>query len=169
MKGLVAFFLIFVFAVVAFSQQQAGTAAQNFNGASLAGDNIELDKLKGNVVVLTFWSTRCRICISEMPKLNKLVDKYSGQNVVFLGLTMNNEILIKRFLKKKPFKFTIMPNSLGVVLKYADRDNRGRLNMGYPAHFVVDQGGKVALKTSGFKKSKKLDSVIGSLLASQGR
>ena len=36
--------------------------------------------------------------------------------------------------------------------------------MGYPAHFVVNQDGKVILKTSGFKKTKKLDTTIEKLL-----
>ena len=156
MKNLAVFLSIFIFTVTCFSQQKVGVAAQNFNGVSLKGESIELEKLKGNVVVVTFWSTRCRICISEMPKLNALVDKYKGEKVVFLGLTMNNESMINRFLRKKSFKFTILPNSFGVVLKYADRDKRGRMNMGFPAHYVVDQTGNVVLKTSGFKKSKKV-------------
>ena len=72
-----------------------------------------------------------------------------------------------KFLKKKTFKYNILPNGFGTVLKYADRDSRGRLNMGFPAHFVVDQEGKVVLKTAGFSKTKKLDSTVGSLLGSE--
>ena len=167
MKILTSFALLLAFSIVGFAQQNVGVAAQNFNGISLKGENIELDKLKGNVVVLTFWSTKCRICIKEMPKLNRLVDKYDGQNVVFLGLTMNNNAMVERFLKKKSFKFNILPNSFGVVLKYADRDKSGRMNMGFPAHFVVNQNGDVVLKTSGFSTSKKVDSTINRLLVSE--
>ena len=72
--------------------------------------------------------------------------------------------MVENYLKRKTFKFDILPNSFGVVLKYADRDRGGRLNMGYPAHFVVNQKGKVILKTSGFKKSAKLDSTLEKLL-----
>ena len=167
MKTLTTFLFIFVFSIACFGQQKVGVTAQNFNGVSIKGDNVELDNLKGNVVVVTFWSTRCQICVSEMPKLNALVEKYKGKKVVFLGLTMNNDAMVNKFLKKKPFKFTILPNSFGVVLKYAARDSRGRLNMGFPAHFIVNQKGEVVLKTSGFKKSKKIDSTVGKLLVSE--
>ena len=166
MKILASLILVFAFSAVSFAQQGVGVSAQNFSQTNLNGENVELDGLKGKVVILTFWSTKCRICISEMPKLNRLVDKYQGDDVEFLGLTMNNQGMVERFLKKKSFKFNILPNSFGVVLKYAPRDSRGRLNMGFPAHFVVDQSGKVILMTSGFKKSEKLDTTITHLLDS---
>ncbi|MGI8669865.1 MAG: TlpA family protein disulfide reductase, partial [Aridibacter sp.] len=96
---------------------------------------------------------------------NKLVSKYEGKDVVFIGLTMNNDEMVKNYLKKKPFDFKIITNGFGVLLKYADRDSQNRLNMGYPAHFVVDQKGKVVLKTSGFKKTDDLDDKISKLLS----
>lgn len=167
MKTLATLVLVLTFSIISFSQQNVGVAAQNFSQTNMRNENVELSGLKGKVVVLTFWSTKCRICVSEMPKLNRLVDKYNGQAVEFLGLTMNHKQIVERFLKNKPFKYNILPNSFGVVLKYAPRDSRNRLSMGFPAHFIVDQSGKVVLFTSGFKKTKKLDSTITKLLASE--
>ncbi|NNE98548.1 MAG: TlpA family protein disulfide reductase [Pyrinomonadaceae bacterium] len=164
MKILATIALVFAFSIVSFGQQNVGVQAQNFAQTSVNGENVELEKLKGKVVVITFWSTKCRICISEMPKLNKMVDKYQGQEVEFLAVTMNNQRIVEKFLKKKTFKYNILPNGFGTVLKYADRDRGGRLNMGFPAHFVVDKSGKVVLKTSGYSKTKKLDSTVGRLL-----
>ncbi len=166
MKVLITFVLVAVFSVTGFGQQSVGTVAQDFAQLNMLGESVELSNLKGKVVILTFWSTKCQICVSEMPKLNNLVDKYDGREVEFLALTMNQQDIVENFLKKKTFKFNILPNSFGVVLKYADRDRAGRLNMGFPAHFVVNQDGKVVLKTSGFKQSDKLDSVISGLLGS---
>ena len=167
MKLLATIALVFAFSAIGFAQQQVGVKAQNFNQTSMSGEEVELNKLEGKVVVITFWSTKCRICISEMPKLNKMVDKYRGQEVEFLAVTMNRQALVEKFLKKKSFKYNILPNGFGTVLKYADRDSRGRLNMGFPAHFVVDQKGMVVLKTAGFSKTEKLDSTIGRLLDSE--
>ncbi|MCB1023194.1 MAG: TlpA family protein disulfide reductase [Acidobacteria bacterium] len=166
MKLFTALFIVLSFSIIGFAQQEVGSSAQNFTQANMQGEDVELAGLKGKVVIMTFWSTKCEICESEIPKLNKLVDKYKGQDVVFLGLTMNHQPMVENYLKKKTFKFMILPNSFGVVLKYADRDKGGRLNMGYPAHFVIDQAGEVVLKTAGFKKSEKLDDVIGNLLGS---
>lgn len=167
MKYIASIILLLTFSVFAFGQQNTGTAAQNFTAVTLNGENIELNQLKGKIAVLTFWSTKCQICVEEMPKLNQLVDKYDSQKVAFLGLTMNNETIVNEFLKKKTFKFQIIPNSLGVVLKYADRDSKGRLLMGYPAHYIVNQQGEVILKTSGWDKTEKLDETISDLLKTE--
>lgn len=165
MKFFATLILLAACSAVAFGQQKVGAPAHNFNETTLAGEKVELEDLKGKVVVLTFWSTKCQICVSEIPKLNKLVGKYKNSDVVFLGLTMNNEAMVRNFLKKKPFDFKIIPNGFGVLLKYADRDAQDRLDMGYPAHFVIDRQGRVVLKTNGFKKSEKLDGKISELLA----
>ncbi len=165
MKFIASLVLLLVFSCVAFSQQNVGVAAHNFNETTLSGENIELEQLKGKVVIISFWSTKCQICAAEIPKLNKLVSKYEGKDVVFLGLTLNNEDMVRNYLKKKPFDFKIITNGFGVLLKYAERDSQNRLNMGYPAHFVVDREGKVVLKTSGFKKADDLDEKISKLLS----
>ena len=139
--------------------------AENFTVTSLDGKIINLEDLRGKVVVLTFWSTRCEICAAEIPKLNQIANKYAGKNVVLLGLTMENETKVAEHLKKKPFNFIIIPNSLGVIMKYADKDAAGNFNIAYPSMFVINQNGEIVLKTSGWNKSKTLDSQIFGLLA----
>ena len=153
--------------LTAFTMPNGGTPAENFTVTSLEGETISLEDLRGKVVVLTFWSTRCPICEAEIPKFNKIADKYAGQDVVFLGLSMENETKIAEHLKRKPFKYTIIPNSLGVVLKYADKDAAGNFNIAYPSTFIINQEGEIDYKTYGWNKSKMIDSHIGSLLGSK--
>jgi Thiol-disulfide isomerase and thioredoxins len=101
-------FLIVVFTIVfslsAFGQQslREGSAAPEFAAASMNGRVFDLNQLRGKVVVVTFWSTRCAICHSEIPKLNKLAEKYKGQNVVFLALTTDNESKVDAYLRGNP-------------------------------------------------------------------
>jgi peroxiredoxin len=154
-----------ILSIAAIGQVTEGGKAETFSATSLDGKSINLDELRGKVVVMTFWSTRCQICHEEIPKLNKIVEKYEGRDVVFMGLTMDNETRLELYLKKKPFKFTIMPNSLGVLLKYADRDGNGNPSMGYPAYFVIDQEGEIQHKSMGWDRSGKIDSLIGRLLS----
>jgi len=130
----------------------------------LNGKTYDLTELKGKAVVLTFWSTRCAICHSEIPKLNQLVKNYKDEEVIFLGLTMENEDKIAAYLKKTAFNFNILPNSFGVVLKYADKGSGGTINMGFPAYFLINQKGEIELKTSGFDKTAMLDARINKLL-----
>jgi peroxiredoxin len=155
-----------ILAFAAFGQQKVGTTADNFNGTTLEGKDFYLEDFRGKVVVMNFWSTKCPICHSEIPKLNKLTEKYAGKDVVFMGLTMNNETVINLYLQKSPFKFTIVPNSLGVLLKYADRDSKGNEVMAFPAFFIINQAGELTYKSNGGDKSGKIDSEINRLLAS---
>lgn len=165
MRSITVLLLVLILSVFAFGQQNAGQKAQNFVETTIAGENIELDKMRGKVVVLTFWSTRCEICVAEIPKLNQLVDKYGTDDVVWVGLAWQDKTKLEEFFRKKPFKFKIVAQSLGVLLKYADRDPQGRLNMGFPSHFIVSQEGKVVFKGSGFDKTSKIDSTVSRLLS----
>ena len=159
--------LIILTTVVAGQQQlRPGTQAPDFIAESLDGTSYSLSNLQGKVVVLTFWSTKCEICHSEIPKLNRVADRYRGQDVVFLALTMENQTRIEPYLRKNPFTFSVVPNSFGVVLKYADMDNSGTINMGFPAHFVINKQGAIVHRTDGWDKAANLDAQISKYLAS---
>ena len=161
--------LSLLLAASALAQQalRAGELAPIFSGQSLDGATYDLDQLHGKVVVLTFWSTRCEICHSEIPNLNRVADRYRGRDVVFLAVTMDNEAKINPYLKRNPFNFTILPNSFGVMLKYADKDRSGNINMGFPAHFLINRKGTIELRADGWDKSANLDSQISRLLSSE--
>jgi len=160
-------FLALVLTVSSFAQNsvKVGTAAPAFAGSLLDGTPVNLSGLKGSVVVITFWSTRCSICHHERPKLNQVSAKYDPKKVVFLGLSMENPEKISGYLRNNPFNFQIVPDSFGTVLKYADRDRAGNLDMGFPAYFVIDQEGLVRYRSSGYDKTTSLDAAIGKILA----
>lgn len=169
MKLFITLALTFLLTVSAFAQsnKHAKPLAGNFTATSLDGKTFDLAELRGKVVLLTFWSTKCPICHSEIPKLNQLAQNYKDKNVVFLGLTMENPNKVEPYLKKTAFNFNIIPNSFGVVLQYADKDGDGRISMGFPAHFLINQKGEIELRTSGFDKTATLDSRINKLLSGE--
>ena len=160
--------LTLALAVSAFAQQglKTGNMAPAFSVDGMDGNTYDLNDYKGKVVVITFWSSKCNICHEEIPKLNRLAAHYRNQNVVFLALTMENEAKVSAYVKNTPFDFTILPNSFGVVLQYADRDRAGNIDMGFPAYFLVDQTGGIQMKASGWDKTASLDSQISKLLTS---
>ncbi|MFN2413477.1 MAG: TlpA family protein disulfide reductase [Pyrinomonadaceae bacterium] len=152
-----------------FAQQalKRGDAAPAFDGQLPDGQMLTSADFQGKIVLVTFWSTRCQICHEEIPKLNQVADRYRGQDVVFVAVTMDNQAKVEAFVRKNPFHFSLLPNSFGVMLKYADRDARGNINMGFPAHFIIDRKGAIAARSFGWDKSNQLDSEIAKLLASE--
>jgi peroxiredoxin len=157
--------LVLSFSICAFSQMslKVGDDAPLFSSTGLDGGSYDLSELRGSVVVLTFWSTRCEICRSEFPKLNRLTDTMRTRNVVFLSLTLDNEAKIESYLRSNRVTSNILPNSFGVLLQYADKDRKGYLDMGFPAYFVVDQQGRIAYRASGWDKTDELSSRVSQL------
>lgn len=160
-------FLLFL-AFGVFAQQQTlkvGASAPEFTAVDLKGDSVDLNELRGNIVVMTFWSTRCEICHVEFPKLNRVIKSFNGKKVVFLSLTMENEAKVETYLKKNPLEARVVPNSFGVVLQYADRDKSGNLDMGFPAFYVINEQGTIQYKQSGYDKTESLSTTLSKLLS----
>ncbi len=162
-------FLILGFAGSALSQThlKVGAAAPPFTSTALDGTGYNLNELRGSVVVLTFWSTKCVICRSELPKLNRLVKSFEGKNVIFLALTMENDGWVAAYVKNNPLEARVLPNSLGTVLQYADRDRNGNLDMGFPSFFVINPSGKIEYRSSGYDKTESLNTVISRLVTNK--
>jgi peroxiredoxin len=160
------FILTLFFAAAGISQTslRVGSSAPAFSAASMDGTQYDLNELRGSVVVLTFWSTKCPICQHEFPKMNQVVHNYDGKKVLFLSLTMENESKIESFLKSNRVESQIVPNSFGVLLQYADRDKRGFINMGFPSYFVIDQQGVLQHRSSGWDRLDQITSTVDNLI-----
>lgn len=171
MKKFISVVLVAIFTVsAAYAQQQQlkiGDYAPPVTGTTLKGDNIGMSSLRGRVVVVTFWSTRCEICRYEIPKLNAFAAKHDRSKVAFLALSTEDEAKISRYLTSFPFDFDIIPNSFGTLLQFADRDRSGNVNIGYPAFFVIDAGGKIQHRSSGYSKTAAVEAAVAKLVDRQ--
>lgn len=159
--------LILAIGALAQNGIKVGSPAPSFSAAALDGSFVDMDALRGRIVIITFWSTKCEICRHEIPSLNAFKNRYEGRDVTFLALTMENSDRVQPFLKSNPFAFQIVPDSFGMVLKYADRDRQGNINMGFPSYFLIDADGKVAHRSSGWDKIGELDQRIDKLLTAK--
>ncbi|KXH83634.1 TlpA family protein disulfide reductase [Chryseobacterium kwangjuense] len=115
--------------------------AKDFSVTDIHGRSYNLKDLKGKIVVLNFWFTKCKPCLIEIPELNKLVDKYSQKDVVFLGITFDNKKVLQNFLTKKEFKYHIIPGAKGTISKY-------QVNS-YPTHVIIDKNSNIVFSSNG--------------------
>lgn len=164
------FLLAFLLSALSFStfaqnNLRVGSPAPAFSGTLLDGNSVSLDALRGKVVVITFWTTRCIICRHEMPQLDRVVGQYNPRDVAFLALTTENQQQVSAYLRHNPFKLQIIPDSFGTLLKFADRDRAGNINIGYPAFFVLDREGRVQHRSSGYDKIGTLNSAVSRLIS----
>lgn len=115
-----------------------GAPAPNFTAKSTEGKEIELAQLKGKVVVLNFWFTRCEPCIAEMPDLNKLVTHYPGKDVAFISFAPEDPATLNAFFKKHPFAFTAIPQGDNI------RRDAFKLFSVWPYSIVIDREGRIS-------------------------
>lgn len=90
-------------------------------------------QLKGRVLVMNFWDTKCTSCSREIPHLNELAEEYKYMNVIFLALAPEKPFRIHKFLKKNSFRYNIIP----AAKKYTHQLKIEK----YPVHFVIDKKG----------------------------
>lgn len=149
-----------------------GQLAPAFTLPSMNGTEYNLEKLRGKIVVINLWGTFCPPCITEMPGLNSLVEKYKGKEVVFLAPTPDEKAVLESFLQKYPFSYQVLPNGFNIIKNYApqkkndDPQKKGGFLMILPTHLVIDQTGVVTYHEWGFRKDTvdKLSSEIEKLL-----
>ncbi len=66
---------------------RVGAPAPEVVVKGLQGQSIDLDKLKGHVVVANVWATWCGPCRAEMPMLDAFYRAHRGQGVELIGLS----------------------------------------------------------------------------------
>ena len=119
------------------TKKMEGKKAPHFTAKTMEGEKISSKKLKGKILVLNFWFTRCTPCVKEMPNLNKAQTYFKNdKDVVFLSFCLDDEKKIGRLLKDHPFQYKICPEARDIA-------NRFRIQ-GYPANVIVDRQGKIA-------------------------
>lgn len=109
---------------------------------TLEGKMIDLAKLRGKVVVLNFFSLGCAPCLSEIPDLNKLVEKFKGNDsVVFLAPAGDPGANLKAYDKRHPFRYQIVPGAGSLISHFGVEI--------WPTHIVIARDGTVAARITG--------------------
>jgi thiol-disulfide isomerase/thioredoxin len=102
-----------------------------------APDGLELDKLRGKVVLLDFWGTWCGPCVQKLPRTEELHQKYKDRGLVVIGVhSAQDGDKVADFLKAKGFTFPVAIDQGGTAKQYAIE--------AWPTYFLIDKSGKVA-------------------------
>ena len=103
----------------------------------LNGKPFKADKLKGSIVVLDFWATWCRPCITEIPRLNDLEQSFTAKGVKVVGVTMasGTGAEVRPFVARNNVKYQVL---------MGDDDQTYDLNIvGYPTTYLVTRDWKI--------------------------
>lgn len=133
-------------------------------GADLEGKSLDIADLKGNIILLDFWTSFCTPCLAMVPDTRRLLEKYSDKPVVYIGV--NGDSTREQGLRTaKRLDMTWRnlwdggPGGPHGPIAVAWRVN------GWPALFVIDGHGRIRYKFWGKDQvDHGLELAISSLL-----
>ncbi len=73
-----------------------GSPAPDFALRSAAGPNRRLSEHRGDVVVLSFWSSRCNVCRAQLAELDRLYATYRPAGFVVFGVNVDDDVTAAR-------------------------------------------------------------------------
>ena len=92
-----------------------------------------LKKLKGKIVVLDFWATWCGPCLASIPHTNELMEKYSKQGVVIIGVCAKRGAeKMADTVKQRGIKYPVAEDT-GTIASYKANS--------YPDYYIIDRNG----------------------------
>jgi thiol-disulfide isomerase/thioredoxin len=72
-------------------------------GAAVDGREIDVQRMKGKVILIDFWATWCLPCREEVPRVKILYEKFHGQGFEVIGVSLDKKLeTLTAFLEKEP-------------------------------------------------------------------
>ena len=130
-------------------------------GINLQGENFDLQSLKGKVVLVNFWATWCSQCVTELPRMKKLYEKYKEKGFEIVGYSVDHDVaVLKSFVAREKTPWISLSLALSVDAGLEDFSETYRIN-GIPALFLFDKDGKlVSTRVRGENLEKQLEELL---------
>jgi thiol-disulfide isomerase/thioredoxin len=121
--------------------------APEFSARSRTGEEINLDTLKGKVVLLDFWGTWCQPCRVALPSLKELAAKVDPAKVAIVSVDEgDSKESWERFVEKNAMTwFQLYDGDRSLQLAFAVD--------GYPRYYVLSKDGIILEQFKGWKQN----------------
>ena len=140
------------------------TAPELAEGVWLNSPPLSLQSLRGKVVVLDFWTFRCRNCVNILANLKEWHRKYKDRDVVLVGIhspETEEEASVdalRKFVAENSIDYPIVTDNAFVMW------NRYRAQF-WPSTFIIDQKGVIRTFHYGELGISSVEDGIKNLLA----
>ncbi len=144
---------ILAFLVFILTKQQL---APNVIFTTIEGKKISMASLKGKVVLVNFWATDCRACVTEMPALASTYNLYKarGFEVIAVAMPYDPPAQVLNYATQKKLPFPVMDDGFGeMTAKFDDVSVT-------PTTYIYNQQGKLIQYTNGALNFKKLHQLL---------
>ena len=136
-----------------------GAVAPGFALATLDGQTVRLDELRGQPVFLTFWTTTCGACRRQMPFVQAAFEE-KGAEVMFIAVNIQESTSrVQQYVEDEAIVFTIgLDANAAVALAY---------NIRYiPCNVLIDGQGVIrGIRVGAFHSTLELLAALENLMA----
>ena len=150
--GIVALLVVVALAYAMLSKPDA--PAVTF--VTLEGQPIQLDSLRGKVVLVNFWATSCPGCIKEMPGMVETYNQYKakGFEIIAVAMSYDPPSHVVNFTQTRQLPF---PVALDVKGELAQAFGDVRLT---PTSFIIGKKGQILEQKLGELDFVKLKALL---------
>jgi peroxiredoxin len=116
---------------------KSGQPAPHFSATDIFNrKTINLDNLKGQVVLLEFWIKNCSYCITAVPALNRLHQQFAKKGLYMAAINpMDKQDVIQTFIRKHAVNYPVYQSG---------KDTEQRFGIpGYPTAILIDKAGTI--------------------------
>jgi peroxiredoxin len=136
-----------------------GAPAAAFSLQDLSGKPLDIANYRGKVVLLDFWATWCTPCRAEIPEFVEYQNKYGGQGLQVMGISMDDDVTpVRAFYQQFKMNYPVAVGNANLA------ENYGGI-LGLPVTFLIDRQGRVAAKYVGAADMNAMQQKLQSLLA----
>jgi len=130
--------------------------APNVTFTTIEGKKISMAALKGKVVLINFWATECRACVTEMPALVNTYNTYKskGFEVIAVAMPYDPPAQVLNYVTQKKLPFPVMDDGLGEIVAIFDNVSVT------PTTYVYNKQGKLIQYTIGAINFKDLRQLL---------
>jgi thiol-disulfide isomerase/thioredoxin len=145
-------------------------AAPDFRGIQqwLNSPALSMPGLKGQVVLVDFWTLGCINCLRTLPHVNRWAQTYRDQGLVVVGVhtpefaTERSASSVQTVIKRHGIQHPVaLDNDHATWTAYE--------NQYWPAHYLVDRAGRIRYRHFGEGAHGRTEAAIRILLALTGR
>lgn len=128
----------------------AAAQVQNFSFQDIYGKTHQFSEYRGKWVVVNYWSTQCQPCLSEIPALKNIAQRYRNR-VVVLGMDAGEtpDAQMRKFIRDKAINYTVVPTQDSTIFALG-------LVFGVPTTYVVSPEGKIVNSRMGAISEQEL-------------
>ncbi|MBZ5687040.1 MAG: TlpA family protein disulfide reductase [Acidobacteriia bacterium] len=132
--------------------------APDFTLPLIDGGQLRLSSYRGKVVLLDFWATWCVPCRDETPHFVELQQKYGGQGLQIVGVSMDDSPdPVRTFYQQFHMNYPVVMGTADVGGAYGGV-------LGLPIAFLIDREGRIYAKHIGATDAAVFDKDITTLL-----